>query len=100
MVCFTGVQAAWSSHTLSARSSAYGIQPIWPSEYASFSCGKRTSTPENRKSASEAMELLPDRMMTVDGGASGDADGIFDDDPMCMQTAVRVASQVAKSGSQ
>ena len=85
---------------LSARSSAYGIQPIWPSEYASFSSGKRTSTPENRKSASDAIELLNDSMMSVDGGASGDAAGIFDDDPMCMQTAVRVSSHVANSGSQ
>ena len=85
---------------LSARSSAYGIQPIWPSEYASFSSGKRTSTPENRKSASDAIELLNDSMMSVDGGASGDAAGIFDDEPMCMHSTVRVSSHIANSGSQ
>ena len=85
---------------MSARSSAYGIQPIWPSEYASFSSGKRTSTPENRKSASDAIELLNDSMMSVDGGASGDAAGIFDDDPMCMHSVVRVSWHVANSGSQ
>ena len=48
IVFFVFVHAAWYSHTLSARSSAYGIHPIWPSEYASFNCGNRTSTPENR----------------------------------------------------
>ena len=33
-------------------------------------------------------------------GASGDVAGIFDDDPMCMQTTVSVSSQAAKNGSQ
>ena len=91
MVRFDPVQLEWYCHTLSARSSAYGIQPIWPSEYASFNVGKRTSTPENKKSASDAIELLNDNMMSVSGGASGDAAGIFDDDPMCMQSTVRVS---------
>ena len=85
---------------MSARSSAYGIQPIWPSEYASFNSGKRTSTPENKKSASDAIELLNDSMMSVEGGASGEAAGIFDDDPMCMHSAVRVSWHIANSGSQ
>jgi hypothetical protein len=39
-------------------------------------------------------------MMSVEGGASGDAAGIFDDDPMCMHSVARVASQTSKSGSQ
>ena len=46
------------------------------------------------------MELLNDSMMSVDGGASGEAAGIFDDEPMCMHRTVRVSSQTAKSGSQ
>ena len=33
-------------------------------------------------------------------GASGDVAGIFDDDPMCMQTTVSVSSHAAKNGSQ
>src|SRR5260370_15955700 len=33
-------------------------------------------------------------------GASGDVDGIFDDDPMCMQTTVSVSAHAAKNGSQ
>src|SRR4051812_44912961 len=100
MSSFAPVQFEWRSQTLSARSSAYGIQPIWPSEYASLSVGNRTSTPENRKSASDAMELLNDNMMSVDGGASGDAAGIFDDEPMCMHSVVFVSWQSANSGSQ
>src|ERR1700733_120350 len=100
MVSLAFVQLEWNSHTLSARSSAYGIQPIWPSEYASFSSGKRTSTPENKKSASDAIELLNDSMMSVEGGASGDAAGILDDEPMCMHSVVFVAWHSAKSGSQ
>src|SRR5437016_4467088 len=94
------VQLEWYFQTLSARSSAYGIQPIWPSAYESFSSGKRTSTPENKKSASDAIELLHDSMTSTSGGASGDAAGIFDDEPMCIQTVVRVCWQAAKNGSQ
>ena len=52
------------------------------------------------KSASDAIELLNDSMMSVDGGASGDAAGIFDDDPMCMHSTVLVSSHTANSGSQ
>ena len=33
-------------------------------------------------------------------GASGDVDGIFDDEPMCMLTTVSVSSHAAKNGSQ
>ena len=78
----------------------YGIQPIWPSLYASFSSGKRTSTPENRKSLMDAMALLKLRVAATAGGASGEAAGIFDDDPMCMFTVVCVSWQAAKNGSQ
>ncbi len=34
------------------------------------------------------------------GGASGEVDGIFDDDPMCMLTTTPVSSQASKNGSQ
>ena len=33
-------------------------------------------------------------------GASGEVDGILDDDPMCMLTTVSVSSQAWKNGSQ
>ena len=36
----------------------------------------------------------------TDGGASGDAAGICDDEPMCMHTAVPVSAQASKNGSQ
>ncbi len=33
------------------------------------------------------------------GGASGEVDGIFDDEPMCMLTTMPVSAQAAKNGS-
>ena len=58
------------------------------------------STPENRKSVSEAMALPKLSVAATATGASADVAGIFDDDPMCMQTTVCVSSQAAKNGSQ
>src|SRR3954468_8360680 len=97
---FTPPHARCSRHTSSARSRMYGNQPICPSEYASFSVGNRTSTPENRKSESDAIALLNDRLAATAAGASADVAGIFDDDPMCMHTTVCVSSQARKNGSQ
>src|SRR5687768_4992577 len=57
------------------------------------------NTPENKKSVSEANELLNDSVALTAAGASGDAAGIFDDEPMCMHTVVWVSSQAAKNGS-
>src|SRR5262245_4011710 len=96
---FTPPHARCSRHTSSARSSTYGSQPIWPSEYASFSVGKRTSTPENKKSESDAIALLKLSVAATATGASGDVAGICDDEPMCMQTTVAVSWQAAKRGS-
>jgi hypothetical protein len=39
-------------------------------------------------------------MISVEGGASGEAAGIFDDDPMCMHTVLRVSWHTVNSGSQ
>src|SRR3954454_12716987 len=97
---FTPPHARCSRQTSSARSRMYGIHPIWPSEYASFSSGKRTSTPEKRKSASDAIELLHESRIATDGGASAEVAGIFDEDPMCMHTVVFVSLHAAKNGSQ
>ena len=33
-------------------------------------------------------------------GASADVDGIFDDDPMCIDTTVSVSAHASKNGSQ
>src|SRR2546423_9961407 len=96
----TPPHARCSRHTSSARSSRYGIQPIWPSEYANFSRGNRTSTPENRKSLIDAMALLKLNVAATAAGASGDADGIDDEDPICMHTTVAVSSHARKNGSQ
>src|SRR5579884_1064802 len=96
----TPPHARCSRHTSSARSSTYGSHPIWPSEYASFSWGNRTSTPENRKSDSDAIALLKLSVAATAGGASPDVAGILDDEPMCMHTTVAVSWHAWKNGSQ
>ena len=96
----TPPHARCSTHTSSARSRMYGIQPIWPSEYASFRSGWRTSTPEKRKSVSDDIAFPKLRVACTAGGASGEVAGIFDDEPMCMHTTVSVCSHAAKNGSQ
>src|SRR5436190_18618960 len=93
-------QPSWCSHTVSARSSTYGIQPICPSEYASFSFGNCTSLPENSQSLIDAIALLKLNVAATAVGASADVAGIRDDDPMCMLMTVPVSSQTAKNGSQ
>src|SRR5438874_11123497 len=96
----TPTQARFSRQTRSARSRMYGIQPIWPSEYASFNVGWRTSTPENRKSVIDMIALLKLNVAPTAGGASVDVDGMRDDEPMCMHTTVSVSAHAAKNGSQ
>src|SRR6185369_3096172 len=85
--------------TVSARSSAYGIQPIWPSEYASFNFGYWMSLPENNQSASDAIELLNASVPPTPPGASGDAAGLVDDEPMCMHNVTPQSLQTWNSGS-
>src|SRR6476469_5323875 len=77
----------------------YGSHPIWPSEYASFSSGNFTSTPENRKSERLAIALPKLRLAATATGASADVAGIFELEPMCMQTTFRVSWHAAKKGS-
>ena len=57
------------------------------------------NTPENKKSVNDANELLNDSVALTAAGASGDAAGILDDEPMCMHTVVCVSSHAAKNGS-
>src|ERR1700704_1376406 len=66
----------------------------------SWSAGWRTSTPDIRKSINDDIALPNASVALTDGGASGDAAGIFDDDPMCIATTVPVSAHVAKNGSQ
>src|SRR6476660_5396148 len=99
MSSFDFCHASCLSHTVSARSSAYGIQPIWPSEYASFSFGNWMSFPENSQSASDAIELLKASVPPTPPGASGDAAGFVDDEPMCMQSVTPLSLQTWNSGS-
>src|SRR6266576_5780318 len=91
--------SCWS-HTVSARSSAYGIQPIWPSEYASLSFGNWMSLPENSQSASDAIELLNASVPPTPPGASGDAAGFVDEEPMCMHSVTPLSLHTCRSGSQ
>jgi hypothetical protein len=46
------------------------------------------------------MALLNVSVEPTAAGASGDVEGIFDDDPMCMQITVPVSAQARKNGSQ
>src|SRR5438094_4810766 len=98
-MCLVWAHPWLSSHTWSTRWSAYGIQPSWLSAYISFRSGYRTSRPDIRKSISDDMALPNASVALTDGGASGDAAGIFDDEPMCMATTVPVSAQAAKNGS-
>ena len=65
-----------------------------------MSVGKRTRTPENRKSTIENVAFVCVSVEPTAGGASADVDGIFDDDPMCMLMTVPVSSHARKNGSQ
>src|SRR3954466_11168084 len=85
---------------LSTRSNMNGIQPIWLSENAICSCGKRASTPDSSQSAIDIwLFMLVSAIMTL-AGASADVGLKPDDEPMCMQMTVPVSSQASKTGSQ
>src|SRR5450755_1853833 len=100
MRSFECCQLSCCSQTVSARSSTYGIQPIWPSEYASFSFGNSISLAENNQSARDAIELLNASVPPTPPGASGDAAGFVDDDPMCMHNVTPVSLHTRNTGSQ
>ena len=53
-----------------------------------------------RKSIIDDIALPNASVALTDGGASGDAAGIFDDEPMCIATTVPVPAHAAKNGSQ
>src|SRR3954467_7644606 len=99
MRSFECCQLSWCSHTVSARSNTYGIQPICPSEYASFNFGNSMSLAENNQSASDAIELLNASVPPTPPGASGDAAGFVDDDLMCMHSVTPQSLHTWKSGS-
>src|SRR5437762_6515255 len=100
MRSFECCQLSCWSQTVSARSSAYGIQPIWPSEYASLRFGNWMSLAENSQSASDAIELLNASVPPTPPGASGEAAGLVDDDPMCMQMVTPQSLHTENNGSQ
>src|SRR3954454_6112826 len=52
---------------------------------------------ENSQSASDAIELLNASVPPTPPGASGDAAGFVDDDPMCMHSVTPVSLHAAKS---
>ena len=91
-MCLRLPPTPWCScHTSSTRSQdvrdpadlALGVD-------AASASGKRTSTPDMRKSISDASRCRTRAWRSTDGGASGDVAGICDDEPMCMQTTVPV----------
>src|SRR6478736_5092362 len=99
MRSFECCQLSCCSQTVSARSSAYGIQPIWPSEYASFNFGNWMSLAENNQSANDAIELLNASVPATRPGASGDAAGFVDDVPMCMHNVTPVSLHACRTGT-
>src|ERR1700687_3256804 len=58
------------------------------------------SLPENKKSASDAIQLLNANVPPTPPGESGDATGSVDDDPMCIHNVTPVSLQAANTGSQ
>src|ERR1700753_3492842 len=56
------------------------------------------SFPENNQSAIDAMALLKANVPPTAGGESGDAAGLVDDEPTCMQIVTRCSLQGAKNG--
>src|SRR5260370_6097435 len=92
-------QLSCCSHTVSAGSSAYGIEPIWPSEYASLSLGNSMSWAENSQSASDAIELLNASVPPTPPGASGDAAGLGDAPPMCLHRVTPLSLHTWNTGS-
>ena len=78
----------------------YGIQPIWPSEYASFRFGRLHEHTGEQEVGQRRHRVAEAQRRLHRGGASGDVAGICDDEPMCMHTTVCVSSHAAKNGSQ
>src|SRR5205814_1946164 len=58
------------------------------------------SLAENSQSASDAIELLKASVPPTPPGASGDAAGFVDDEPMCMQMVTPQSLHTWNSGSQ
>src|ERR1039458_3580726 len=63
------------------------------------SSGNRAKVPEMIQSTIEPMAFWKVRMELTMNGESGEVDGIFDDDPMCMLMTVSVSSQACRNGS-
>src|SRR6266542_3258037 len=84
----------------SARSSTYGIQPIWPSAKHTFRFGCRASAPQNSQSVNAIAVVMNTSVAVTGGGASGDDVIQFEPEPMCMNTTVSVSAHAANSGSQ
>ena len=81
------------------RSIWNGIQPTWLSANAIFRSAKRDSVPENTQSASEPCAFCAYNDIDVASGASGEVDGMLDDEPMCIETVVAVSSHACHNTS-
>ena len=62
--------------------------------------GKRCSVPENTQSTIEPSAFCAYSDIDVARGASGEVEGIDDDDPMCIDTVVSVSSHASHTVSQ
>src|SRR5689334_12228217 len=93
----TPPQARFSSHTVSARSRMYGIQPIWPSLYAIVRSVYFVKTPLINQSTIEKQQLANVSVEPTAAGASADVDGIFEPLPMCMLIVTLASLQASKN---
>src|SRR5579863_792338 len=82
------------------RSRKYGIQPIPPSDNATFRSGNFRSTGEKSRSAAHWMMFTGWSPMSTSMGASGAVTTREDDDPMCRHTIVPSSEHAAQKGSQ
>src|SRR5688572_25360810 len=94
------VQLWWRFQTYSARSTSHGIQPMPPSEKATFNVGKRSKTPDRSQSANPYCALINETVKCTVAGASREVGGMCDELPMCIHSGIPASCTAANSGSQ
>src|SRR3954453_17955899 len=82
------------------RSRKYGIQPMRPSDRATFRSGNLRNSGDQIRSAAACTMLIGVSVMRQSIGASGAVITSEDDDPMCMHTTTCSSLQACQNGSQ
>src|SRR6516164_11176503 len=82
------------------RSSAYGIQPIPPSDRAKCSVLYFRNMGDQTRSAAACTMLIGCRLIITSIGASTEVIRICEDEPRCMHTTVPSSAQAVQKGSQ